>query len=202
MGRRLLADVYRFMRPCSLARARLLAAGAGLFLALALLCAPSARAVDPTQMPTPQLEARYLALTHEFRCPVCQNETLADSGEPVAGEIRAQIRKLLLAGKSDREVRDYMVSRYTEFILFKPEYSWRNAWLWLAPLVLLVIGILVAARIIRARSALVAEDTAPVDDDLVLEPAAEPRSDAVAGSRADPIVDPRARPAVKSAPSR
>ncbi len=183
------------------ARARLLAAGAGSLLALALLCAP-AYAIDPAQMPTPQLEARYLTLTHEFRCPVCQNETLADSDEPVAGEIRAQIRKLLLAGKSDREVRDYMVSRYTEFILFKPEYSLRNAWLWLAPLVLLAIGILVASRIIRARSMLVDQDGEPVDDDLILEPEPPPASDAIGGSRADPIVDPRARPAVKSASAR
>jgi len=199
----------RFLvQPRLRGRARLLAAGAYAFLALALLCALPAHAVDPTRMPTPQLEARYLVLTHEFRCPVCQNETLADSDTEVAGEIRLQIRRMLLAGKSNREIRDYLVSRYTEFILFKPEYSLRNAWLWLAPLVLLAIGIVVAARIIRARSALVAEDAAPVDDDLILEPDAELASDAkpvpeaMAGARADPIVDPRARPAVKSAPSR
>jgi cytochrome c-type biogenesis protein CcmH len=117
-----------------------------------------AHAVDPTQLPTPQLQARYLKLTHEFRCPVCQSETLADSEEQYAAEVRHQIRDMLLAGKSDAQIRDYLVSRYSEFILFKPEYSLRNAWLWLSPVVLLVIGVIVALKIIRARSALVAED--------------------------------------------
>ncbi len=177
-------------------RARLLAAGACAvaFAALALLGALPAHAIDPARMPTPQLEARYLTLTHEFRCPVCQNETLADSGEPVAAELRQQIRKMLLEGKSNREIRDYMVSRYTEFILFKPEYSLRNAWLWLAPLVLLAIGILVASRIIRARAALVDQDAEPVDDDLILEPAMSSTDDRVRG--------PRATSAIKSASPR
>ncbi len=160
------------MRGRPIMRARLLTAGACTlaFAALALLGTLPAHAIDPAQLPTPQLEARYLTLTHEFRCPVCQNETLADSEEPVAAELRQQIRKLLLEGKSNQEIRDYMVSRYTEFILFKPEYSLRNAWLWLAPIVLLIIGILVAWRIIRARSTLVDQDAEPVDDDLILEP--------------------------------
>lgn len=116
-----------------------------------------AQAIDSATLPNPQLQARYVALIHEFRCPVCQNETLADSGEDVAGEIRGQIRKLLLEGKTDAQIRDYLVSRYSEFILFKPEFSLRNAWLWLLPVVLLVIGIGVAARVIRARAALVDE---------------------------------------------
>jgi len=137
-------------------------------LGCALLLGASARvalAIDPAQMPTPALEARYLALTHQFRCPVCQNETLADSNEDVAGEVRAQIRTMLLEGKSDAQIRDYLVSRYSEFILFKPEYSLRNAWLWLSPVVLLIVGVFIAMRIIRARSALVAEDDWSGEDD-------------------------------------
>ena len=117
-----------------------------------------AHAVDPTQLPTPELEARYIKLTHEFRCPVCQSETLADSEEKYAAEVRQQIRSMLLAGKSDDQIRDYLVSRYSEFILFKPEYSLRNAWLWLSPIVLLILGVAVALRIIRTRTALVGSD--------------------------------------------
>jgi cytochrome c-type biogenesis protein CcmH len=129
----------------------------------------AALAIDPAHMPTPELEARYLALTHEFRCPVCQSESLADSDAEVAGEIRAQIRRMLLAGQSNRQIRNFLVSRYTQFILLKPEYSLRNAWLWLAPVILLLIAGIIAARIIRARSALVAQDVEPVDDDLILD---------------------------------
>jgi len=72
---------------------------------------------------------------------------------------------MLLAGKSDDQIRDFMVSRYSEFILFRPRYSARNAWLWLSPIVLLLIGAAVAARIVRARAALVAADTEPVRED-------------------------------------
>jgi cytochrome c-type biogenesis protein CcmH len=134
--------------------------------ALVLLAsAPRALAVDPAEMPTPQLQARYIALIHEFRCPVCQNETLADSNEDVAGEVRQQIRKMLLEGKSDAQIRDYLVSRYSEFILFKPEYSLRNAWLWLLPIALLALGIVIALRIIRARAALVGEDDFQGDEE-------------------------------------
>jgi cytochrome c-type biogenesis protein CcmH len=129
-------------------------------------------AVDPATMPTPELQARYIALIHEFRCPVCQNETLADSSEDVAGEVRQQIRKMLLEGKSDTQIRDYLVSRYSEFILFKPEYSLRNAWLWLLPVALLALGLVIALRIIRARAALVGEDDFQGDEE---EPSAHSR---------------------------
>ncbi len=141
---------------------------------LVLVCATPAHAVDPTQMPTPELQARYLTLTHEFRCPVCQSESLANSDAEVAAEIRAQIKRMLLAGKSNREIRDYLVSRYTQFLLLKPEYSLRNAWLWLSPFILLAIAILVAVRVIRMRSALVADDDQSIDDELILDSRASP----------------------------
>jgi cytochrome c-type biogenesis protein CcmH len=159
--------------PSALARRFALSVIAGLAMLVLLARAMPAHAVDPAQMPTAALEARYLALTHELRCVKCQNETLADSEVEIAAELRHQIRDMLLAGKSDDEIRNYMVSRYTEFILFKPRYSARNAWLWLSPLVLLVIGALVAARIVRARAALLAQDEAPVDDEPL---ASEPRA--------------------------
>ncbi len=135
-------------------------------LALALVAAAfTAHAIDPAQMPNAQLQARYQRLIHELRCVKCQNETLADSEVEIAAEIRQQIRSMLLEGKTDDQIRDYMVSRYTEFILFKPRFSARNAWLWLSPLVLLLVGVIVAARVIRARSALLPADRDPVDED-------------------------------------
>jgi cytochrome c-type biogenesis protein CcmH len=152
-----------------MSRSRLVLTVASALALIGSLALRPARAIDPTHLPTPQLEARYLALTHEFRCPVCQSESLADSDAEVAGEIRAQIRRMLLAGDSDRQIREFLVSRYTQFILLKPEYSLRNAWLWLAPVILLIIGVIIAARIIRARSGLVGQDVEPVDDDLILD---------------------------------
>jgi cytochrome c-type biogenesis protein CcmH len=131
----------------------------------ALAPALPALAVDPTQMPTPELQAHYLALTHEFRCMQCQNEALADSPVSLAADLRAEVRDMLLAGKSDAEVRAFMVARYGDFILFRPRFTARTAWLWLAPWVLLLIGAIVLTRVVRARRALLDQDFEPVDED-------------------------------------
>jgi cytochrome c-type biogenesis protein CcmH len=120
-------------------------------------------AVDPTELPDPRLQARYLALTHELRCMQCQNETLADSPVDLAADLRREVRDLLLQGKSDDQVRAWMVARYGDFILFRPRFSPRTAWLWLAPGVALLLGAAVCWRIVRGRSALVDADSEPVD---------------------------------------
>ena len=124
----------------------------------ALVVAQAALAVDPTEMPTPELEQRYLALTHELRCMQCQNESLADSPVELAADLRHEVRDMLLAGKSDAQVRAFMVARYGDFILFRPRFTPRTAWLWLAPGVLLVIGALVLVRVMRQRAALLPQD--------------------------------------------
>lgn len=142
-----------------------LAAVAVLGALAALAPAPPALAVDPTEMPTPELEARYLALTHELRCMQCQNESLADSPVQLAADLRAEVRDMLLAGKSDAEVRAFMVARYGDFILFRPRFTARTAWLWLAPGVLLLIGAVVLTRVLRTRRELLDQDLEPVDED-------------------------------------
>jgi cytochrome c-type biogenesis protein CcmH len=137
-----------------------------LLLSLALvLLAPMAHAIDTTTLPDPVLQERYLKLTHELRCMQCQNQTLADSPVEIAAELRGQVRDLLVAGKSDDEVRDYLVARYGEFILFKPRFSLRNMWLWLGPGVLLIVGAFIAVRIVRQRSALVEQDDQPLEEE-------------------------------------
>ena len=133
---------------------------------LLLLLAGAARAVDPTQLPDPKLQARYQALTHELRCMQCQNEAIADSPVDLAADLRNQVKEQLLAGKSDDEVRAWMAARYGDFILFRPRYSLRNAWLWGAPVVLLLIGVWVSFRIVRQRARLLASDVEPLDEDL------------------------------------
>jgi cytochrome c-type biogenesis protein CcmH len=141
--------------------------------ALALLAASvgPALAVDVTPpLPTPQLQQRYSGLTHEFRCVQCQNEALADSNVSLAGDLRLEIHDLLLKGKSDDEIRDFLVERYGEFILFRPRMSLKNLWLWSAPAVLLLGGGVVAFRVLRKRAGL------PINDD----------DDAAAGSDSSP----------------
>jgi cytochrome c-type biogenesis protein CcmH len=136
-----------------------------LALLLALGCA-TLHAVDTTELSDPKLQARYIALTHELRCMQCQNETIADSPVGLAADMRRAVREMLLAGKSDDDVRNFMVARYGEFILFRPRFSARTAWLWLAPGVLLIIGAIVAVRVLRQRSALVGQDNEPLEEDI------------------------------------
>jgi len=127
-------------------------------LLLALLwAAPAARAIDSSPpLPDPVLQQRYLALTHELRCMQCQNESLADSPVGLASDLRREVRELLLQGASDEQIRDHMVARYGEFILFRPRMSARNAWLWSAPIVLMLIGLMIAMHVLRDRQRRVA----------------------------------------------
>jgi cytochrome c-type biogenesis protein CcmH len=135
-------------------------------LASVLLSSRIAWAVDPTEMPTQQLQSRYLALTHELRCMQCQNESIADSPVSLAADLRREVRELLLAGKSDEDVRQFMLARYGDFILFRPRFTTKNFWLWALPGVLLLIGAVVAVRVVRQRSALVAGDDEPLEEDV------------------------------------
>jgi cytochrome c-type biogenesis protein CcmH len=136
-----------------------------LALVVAMCATTAVQGIDATSIDDPVLEARYLALTHELRCMQCQNESIADSPVGLAADLRREVRDMLLAGKSDEDVRDYMVARYGEFILFRPRFSLRNAWLWFAPPLFLLIGLGVALRVVRQRAALAVSDPdIPVED--------------------------------------
>jgi cytochrome c-type biogenesis protein CcmH len=132
---------------------------------LLLITSQVSFAVDTTQMPTPELQKRYLGLTHELRCMQCQNEAIADSPVSLAADLRRQVAEMLNAGKSDDDVRAYMVARYGNFILFRPPVSSKTIWLWATPGILLLIGAAVAVRITKQRAALVEGDNEPVEED-------------------------------------
>ncbi|TAG22778.1 MAG: cytochrome c-type biogenesis protein CcmH [Rhodobacterales bacterium] len=119
-----------------------------LFLALALVASP-AFAVQPDEiLADPALEARAREISRDIRCPVCQGESIDDSSAPISRDLRIIIRERLVAGDSDREVVDYIVARYGEFVLFNPRAEGSNLILWLAgpALFLAAIGIAVAAQ--------------------------------------------------------
>jgi cytochrome c-type biogenesis protein CcmH len=114
-------------------------------------------------MPTPALQERYDALTHELRCMQCQNQSIADSPVGLASDLRRDVREQLLAGKSDDEIRAHMVQRYGNYILFRPPFEASTAWVWLLPFALLVLGLIITIRIVRQRSRMVAGDDSDVD---------------------------------------
>jgi cytochrome c-type biogenesis protein CcmH len=118
-------------------------------LCLALASGP-AFAVDPAeQLPDAKLEARARDLSAGLRCLVCQNQSIDDSDAPLARDLRLIVRQQLQKGQSDSQIIDYVVDRYGEFVLLKPRLHLNTLLLWLAPLLLIVGGIVLAARIVR-----------------------------------------------------
>lgn len=113
-----------------------------------------AGAAEPTErLPDPAQEARARELFKEVRCLVCQNESIDDSEAELAGDLRRIVREQVKAGRSDREVRAFLVERYGEFVLLKPSFSAGNAALWLAPLGVLLVGGGLMIGLLRRRGA-------------------------------------------------
>ena len=136
-----------------------------LFAWLALGCS-SAFAEEVDAMPTRELQLRYDALTHELRCMQCQNQSIADSPVGLASDLRRDVREQLLAGKTDDEIRAHMVQRYGNYILFRPPFQGSTAWVWLLPFALLIVGVIVAIRIVRQRSRMVVSDDSDVESEI------------------------------------
>ena len=109
---------------------------------------------DPVQ------QARYEQLNRELRCLVCQNQTIADSTAPLAADLRREVREMMQAGRTDAEIRQFMIERYGDFVLYRPRMNATNFLLWASPVLLLLIGGSVAVRFIRRRTAEVDEDDA------------------------------------------
>jgi cytochrome c-type biogenesis protein CcmH len=117
-----------------------------------LLAAPIAWAVEPSEMlKDPVLEARARAISADLRCLVCQNQSIDDSNAPLAADLRVLIRQRLTAGDTDSQVIGYLVARYGEFILLKPEFNWHTAALWLVPPAALLFGAILAVAVYRRR---------------------------------------------------
>lgn len=108
---------------------------------------PSERLPDPAQ------ESRARVLFKEVRCLVCQNESIDDSEAQLAGDLRRIVREQVKAGRSDGEIRAFLVQRYGEFVLLKPRFSAGNAALWLAPVGVLLVGGVLMIGLLRRREA-------------------------------------------------
>jgi len=123
---------------------------------LALLCAAAvpALAIDYERaFDDPAMQARYEHINRELRCLVCQNQTIADSNATLAQDLRREVREMIAAGKTDDEIRTFMVDRYGDFVLYKPRMTPVNYLLWAAPVLLLLLGTFVGIRFIRKQAA-------------------------------------------------
>ena len=112
-------------------------------------------ALDATDnLENPAQRALYERLIDEVRCLVCQNQTIADSNAPLAADLRREIRDRVAQGQSENQIKDFLTERYGEFVLYRPRFVGPATLLWLAPGLLLLIGILVLWTIVRRRSEL------------------------------------------------
>ncbi|MGQ0525500.1 MAG: cytochrome c-type biogenesis protein [Betaproteobacteria bacterium] len=124
-----------------------------LFLPVQVMAQEAAPAADD-----PVIEQRMSEIASELRCLVCQNQTIVDSNAPLAVDLRNQIREQLKQGRSTREIMDYMVARYGDFVLYRPPFKATTVLLWSGPLLLMLLGLVVMVHRIRRRRA----DAAPL----------------------------------------
>lgn len=130
---------------------------ATLAFCIAVLAAGSnaqAQPAAPPELPgdDPRFERRFRELTEELRCVVCQNQSLADSNAPLAGDLRREVRHQMNKGLDDRQVVDYLVARYGEFVRYRPALTPLTVALWGGPFVLLVLGAAVLLVRLRRRA--------------------------------------------------
>ncbi len=146
-------------RPTRLLRGLL----AALLLALAVgaVHAQAVRDATPLEFRDEAEARRFNALVAELRCVMCQNQSLADSNAQIAHDLRREVFDLMREGRSDAEIRDYLVARYGEFVLYRPRFGGHTWILWLGPGLLLLGGALVVVRIVRSRS----RQPLPVEED-------------------------------------
>ncbi|MGV6493196.1 cytochrome c-type biogenesis protein [Stenotrophomonas rhizophila] len=137
----------------------------GLLLA-ALLLLPWAALAQAVSDPTPlhyrsaAEEARFHALAAELRCVQCQNQSLADSNAQIAHDLRREVLALMQQGRDDAQIKQFLVERYGDFVLYRPAMDARNSVLWFGPVVLLVAGAGVLVWVVRRRS----RQLQPMDD--------------------------------------
>jgi cytochrome c-type biogenesis protein CcmH len=130
-----------------------------------MLMAPLVRAADALPMAEdPQVEARLVVIAEELRCLVCQNESLASSNAELAEDLRREVRKLIRDNKSDTEIKTYLVERYGDFVLYRPQVKPLTWPLWFGPFFMLLLAIWGLWRYLRLRkNALSMQHASPTD---------------------------------------
>lgn len=130
------------------------------WLAALLLCVFTlpALAVDPLIFSDDHEATRHQGLSEELRCLVCQNQSLADSDAPLAQDLRREVLDLMRQGMNDQEVKDYLVSRYSDFVLYRPRVTSATYLLWFGPIVLVLIALWVLFKAIRRQQQLLDEE--------------------------------------------
>lgn len=136
---------------------------AGLALVVCALAAQAA--IDTYEFETEAQRQRFYELSGELRCPKCQNQNIADSNAPIATDMRREVHRLLNEGQSDEQIVQFMVSRYGDFVRYRPGLTSQTLVLWFAPLFFGVVGIVVLLILVRKRRHAAASADAHLSED-------------------------------------
>ncbi|WP_172829850.1 cytochrome c-type biogenesis protein [Halopseudomonas xinjiangensis] len=120
-------------------------------IALLVVSALAIAAIDTYEFESEAQRQRFYELSGELRCPKCQNQNIADSNAPIATDMRREVHRLLQEGQSDEAIIDFMVSRYGDFVRYRPGLTGQTMVLWFAPVLFLVVGIAVLLVLVRRR---------------------------------------------------
>ena len=140
-----------------------------LFLTALLFSSMAFSAIDALNFTSPQQESDYHQLTQSLRCPQCQNNNIADSNATIAVDMRGKVFELLQEGKSKNDVVDYMVARYGNFVTYDPPITASTLVLWIAPLLLVLLGVVfLLRRKPKTQSAVKSQDVLTDEDNARL----------------------------------
>ena len=120
-------------------------------------------AVEVKQFQNSEHEQRYKNLINEFRCVVCQNQNIADSNAELAQDLRKQVFKMINAGKDDDEIMGFMVTRYGDFVLYRPQFNSMTFLLWVGPFIIFIIGLYFLISFIRQRKKMIVTELSNTD---------------------------------------
>ena len=124
-------------------------------------------AVEVKQFQNPEHEQRYKNLINEFRCVVCQNQNIADSNAELAQDLRKQVFKMINAGNNDDEIMEFMVTRYGDFVLYRPQLNSMTFLLWAGPFIIFIIGLYFLISFIRQRKKMVVTELSNTDKEKI-----------------------------------
>ena len=128
------------------------------FIAITLFASTAQAGVEVVQFTDPKNAKRYQTLIAELRCLVCQNQNLADSNADLAKDLRNQVSSMIKAGSTDSEITDYMVNRYGDFVLYRPQFKSTTLFLWLGPLLIVIFAAFTLVMFVRRQRNKATED--------------------------------------------
>lgn len=123
----------------------------GCLFILCLLSLPCLAAIDAYEFESDVARLRYQSFIDEIRCPKCQNQSISGSNSPIAMDLRRELYLMIQDGRSDKEIIDFMVERYGDFILYRPRVTPVTLLLWFAPAALLIVGLIILIMVVRHR---------------------------------------------------